>query len=54
MLSCDLTNDNNYIICVYYSEKYNISISVFDQDLKLLLTKKLGDTLDFNSNLFIC
>ena len=51
MLSCDLTNDNNYIICVYYSEKYNISISVFDQDLKLLLTQKLGES--FNSNMFM-
>ena len=51
MLSCDLTNDNNYIICAYYSEKYNISISVFDQDLKLLLTQKLGES--FNSNMFM-
>ena len=51
MLSCDLTNDNNYIICVYYSENYNISISVFDQDLKLLLTQKLGES--FNSNMFM-
>ena len=53
IISCDLTNDNNYIICAYYPKEYNISVSVFDNNLKLLLTEKLGIALDIKANYFI-
>ena len=53
MISCDLTYDNNYIICAYYPEKNNINIVVFNKNLELLLTEKLGNTIDFNPNFFI-
>ena len=53
MISCDLTYDNNYIICVYFPEKNNINIVVFNKNLELLFTEKLGNTIDFNPNFFI-
>ena len=52
-ISCDLTKDNNYIICAYYTENYNtynISISAFNKELELLLTETLGETTSKRNN----
>ena len=42
IITCDLTNDNNYIICAYYSQNQNISISAFDKNLDVLLSQTIG------------
>ena len=41
MISCDFTKDNSYILCAYFSEQYNVTISVFNSNLNLLLTETL-------------
>ena len=33
MISCDLTIDNNNILCAYHSEEKQVSVSVFNTNL---------------------
>ena len=47
-ISCDLTKDNNYIICAYYTDNDTVNISVFNNELKLLLTETLGEVKSKN------
>ena len=41
MISCDFTKDSKNILCAYFSEKHNVTISVFNSNLNLILTKEL-------------
>ena len=44
-VSCSLTNDKQFIICVYYSDDSYFSISVFDLNLNLVQAEK-GEILN--------
>ena len=42
MVSCDFTKDTNYILCAYFTESFNVTISIFNSDsLNLIQTKEL-------------
>jgi hypothetical protein len=38
MISCDITKNNNYILCAYYSEESKVAVSVFNTELSYINT----------------
>ena len=40
MISCDFTSDNKYVACAYYDRNDNISVSVYNNNLNHINTKK--------------
>lgn len=54
MISCALTNDNNYILCAYYSGEIYISITIYSTyNFALITTKKFEGPGYFNADNFI-
>ena len=54
MISCALTNDNNYILCAYYSGEIYISITLYSTyNFALITTKKFEGPGYFNADNFI-
>ena len=59
MLSCDLTADNHFILCTYFSWNtfYHATVAVFDSDLNHKFTKNYGESEKFrdydDNNIFI-
>ena len=49
MISCDVTKDNNYILCAYHSQELNIVVTVYDTSLNLLLSKSFEKTGYYDS-----
>ena len=40
MISCDSTYDDSHILCAYYDEKNNVSITAYNTNLQIITTKK--------------
>lgn len=43
IVSCDTTNDNQYILCVYFNEKNQLEIASFSSDLQII-NKKIDES----------
>ena len=43
IVSCDTTNDNQYILCVYFNEKNQLEIASFSSDLQIV-NKKIDES----------
>jgi len=46
MLSCDLTGENNFILCAYFSKNRKATVSVFNDNLGHKLTEEFDDWID--------
>lgn len=53
MISCDFTNDNQYILCAYISEDKHFSISVHNKYLELIQVDKKEVCENFDTSYFI-
>ena len=56
MISCDSTNDNNYILCAYYSREPDlplVSVSAYNSNLDSLLTHNFEQVGYFEADNFI-
>ena len=53
MYSCDLTGNNNYILCAYFSPEKNVRLSIFSADLNLIKTEEYENVPDSYPDYFI-
>ena len=53
MISCDFTNDNQYILCVYISQDKSFTISVHNKYLELIQVEKKEVCQNFDTSYFI-
>ena len=53
MISCDLTNDNQYILCAYISQDKSFTISVHNKYLELIQVSKKEVCQNFDTSYFI-
>ena len=51
MISCDFTKDSNYVLCAYFTQNFNVTISILNtNNLNLMETKELEPCLDNDNN----
>lgn len=53
MISCDFTNDNQYILCAYISQDKSFTISVHNKYLELIQVEKKEVCQNFDTSYFI-
>ena len=53
MISCDFTNDNQYILCAYISQDKSFTISVHNKYLELIQVEKKEVCQNFETSYFI-
>ena len=53
MISCDFTGDDKYVACAYYDRNDNVSISVYNNNLSHIVTKKFENGNYYDSDNYI-
>ena len=52
-ISCEITKNNEYILCAYFNPEKYVSLSIFDNELNLIQTEKYEIVPDANPDYFI-
>ena len=50
MISCDFTNDQVYLLCSYFTENYEVAVTVYDTDLNKIKTEIFPKITGYNDS----